>query len=44
MLSYTRLRNMERKREYRLRQLTRFDRIWAALSRLSRRGLAAASC
>lgn len=42
MLSYTRLRNMERKREYRLRQLTRFDRIWAALSRLSRRGLAAA--
>lgn len=36
LLSYTRLRNMERKREYRLRQLTRFDRIWSALSHLSR--------
>ncbi|MFC4726742.1 efflux RND transporter permease subunit [Coralloluteibacterium thermophilus] len=36
LLSYTRLRNMERKREYRLRQLTRFDRIWALLARLSR--------
>lgn len=36
LLSYTRLRNMERKREYRLRQLTRFDRIWAFLTRLSR--------
>ncbi|ODS63181.1 MAG: hypothetical protein ABS41_08465 [Arenimonas sp. SCN 70-307] len=36
LLSYTRLRNIDRKREFRLRQLTRFDRIWAALSRLSR--------
>ena len=36
LLSYTRLRNMERKREYRLRQLTRFDRIWAALTRFSK--------
>ncbi len=36
LLSYTRLRNMERKREYRLRQLTRFDKIWAALTKLSR--------
>jgi predicted RND superfamily exporter protein len=41
LLSYTRLRNMERKREYRLRQLTRFDRIWAFLTRLSRPGAAA---
>src|SRR5690606_6130964 len=29
LLSYTRLRNLDRKREFRLRQLTRFDRIWA---------------
>ena len=36
LLSYTKLRNMDRKREYRLRQLTQFDKIWAALSRLSR--------
>ena len=36
LLSYTKLRNLDRKREFRLRQLTRFDRIWAALSRLSR--------
>ena len=36
LLSYTRLRNMERKREYRLRQLTRFDRIWVFLSRFSK--------
>lgn len=36
MLSYTRLRNMERKREYRLRQLTRFDVIWAFLTRFSK--------
>ena len=35
MLSYTRLRNLERKREFRLRQLTRFDHIWAALAKLS---------
>ncbi len=36
MLSYTRLRNLERKREFRLRQLTRFDKVWAALTRFSR--------
>lgn len=36
MLSYTRLRNLERKREFRLRQLTRFDRAWAMLTKLSR--------
>ncbi len=36
MLSYTTLSNMERKREFRLRQLTRFDRVWAALSKFSK--------
>jgi uncharacterized protein len=36
LLSYTELRNMERKREYRLRQLTRFDRIWALMSKFSK--------
>ena len=36
LLSYTRLSNLEKKREYRLRQLTRFDVIWAALTRLSK--------
>ncbi|MCB1568443.1 MAG: MMPL family transporter, partial [Xanthomonadales bacterium] len=36
LLSYTRLRNMEKKREYRLRQLTKFDVVWAALTRLSK--------
>ena len=36
LLSYTRLRNLDRKREFRLRQLTRFDRVWALLSKLSR--------
>lgn len=41
LLSYTRLRNMERKREYRLRQLTQFDKIWSLLARLSRPGAAA---
>ncbi len=42
LLSYTRLRNMEKKREFRLRQLTRFDKVWAALSRFSKPGPAAA--
>lgn len=42
LLSYTRLRNMERKREYRLRQLTQFDKVWAFLARFSRPGAAAA--
>jgi predicted RND superfamily exporter protein len=36
LLSYTRLRNLERKREFRLRQLTQFDRVWAVLARFSR--------
>ena len=36
LLSYTKLSNLERKREYRLRQLTQFDKIWAFLARLSR--------
>ena len=36
LLSYTRLRNMDRKREFRLRQLTRFDKVWAVLARLSK--------
>ncbi len=36
LLSYTRLRNMEKKREYRLRQLTRFDVVWAGLTHLSK--------
>jgi predicted RND superfamily exporter protein len=36
LLSYTHLRNLDRKREYRLRQLTQFDRIWAFLAKGSR--------
>jgi uncharacterized protein len=36
LLSFTKLANMERKREFRLRQLTRFDRIWAFLARFAR--------
>lgn len=36
LLSYTQLRNMDRKRNYRLRQLTQFDKIWVFLSRFSR--------
>ncbi len=36
MLSYTQLRNLEKKREFRLRQLTKFDRIWAFLAKGSR--------
>ncbi len=36
LLSYTKLRNMEKKRQYRLRQLTRFDKIWAYLSKFSK--------
>jgi predicted RND superfamily exporter protein len=41
LLSYTKLRNMERKREFRLRQLTRFDKIWALMSKFSKPGAAA---
>src|SRR5688572_25873646 len=29
LLSYTRVRNIDKKREYRLRQLTLFDKVWA---------------
>lgn len=36
LLSYCKLRNLERKREYRLRQLTQFDKIWAFLAKFSR--------
>jgi len=36
LLSYCQLRNLERKRAYRLRQLTQFDKIWAFLARFSR--------
>lgn len=36
LLSYTKLRNLERKREFRLRQLTAFDKIWEFLTRFSR--------
>jgi predicted RND superfamily exporter protein len=36
LLSYTNLRRMDRKREFRLRQLTRFDRIWALMSKFSK--------
>ncbi len=32
LLSYCNLRALERKREFRLRQLTRFDAIWAVMS------------
>lgn len=41
LLSYTKLRNMDKKREYRLRQLTGFDKIWAFLSRITRPAVAA---
>jgi len=41
LLSYTKLRNMEKKREYRLRQLTQFDKIWSLMAHFSRRILAA---
>jgi predicted RND superfamily exporter protein len=35
LLSYTHLNNLEKKRQYRLRQLTQFDKIWAVLTKLS---------
>ena len=41
MLSYTKLSNMERKREFRLRQLTRFDKVWAMMSKFSKPAAAA---
>jgi hypothetical protein len=33
LLSYTSMRNLDRKREYRLRQLTVFDKVWAVLAK-----------
>jgi predicted RND superfamily exporter protein len=41
LLSYCTLSKLDRKREYRLRQLTQFDKIWGMLARLSRPGAAA---
>jgi uncharacterized protein len=41
LLSYCSLRNLESKRSWRLRQLTQFDKLWALLAHLSRRGPAA---
>ena len=35
LLSFCKLRNLEHKREYRLRQLTQFDKLWRQLTRLS---------
>lgn len=35
LLSFCNLRNLERKREYRLRQLTKFDKVWTAMARFS---------
>ncbi len=35
LLSYTRLRNLSRKRDYRLRQLTQFDKMWTVLAKFS---------
>ena len=36
LLSYTKLKNLDKKREYRLRQLTKFDAMWRVLARLSK--------
>lgn len=36
LLSYTQLRNLPAKRNYRLRQLTQFDKMWTFLARFSR--------
>ena len=36
LLSFTKLARMEQKREFRLRQLTRFDRIWALMSNITK--------
>jgi uncharacterized protein len=41
LLSYTKLSNLDRKRQYRLRQLTKFDRIWEFLAKFSKPILAA---
>ncbi len=36
LLSFCRLRNLDSKKKWRLRQLTQFDKLWAVLARLSR--------
>jgi predicted RND superfamily exporter protein len=41
LLSYCSLRNLDKKRDYRLRQLTQFDKVWGQLAKLSRPGAAA---
>ena len=41
LLSFCTLRSLEGKRNWRLRQLTQFDKLWSALSRLSQPLLAA---
>lgn len=41
LLSYTNLTNLERKRGFRLRQLTRFDKVWRFMANFSRPGIAA---
>jgi len=41
LLSFCKLRSLEGKRNWRLRQLTQFDKLWSALARLSRPGMAA---
>ncbi len=41
LLSYTKLSNLERKREFRLRQLTKFDAIWVFMAKFSKHMVAA---
>ena len=41
LLSYTKLANLERKREFRLRQLTRFDAVWLFMAKFSKHSVAA---
>lgn len=41
LLSYTKLSNLERKREFRLRQLTKFDAIWIFMAKFSKHTVAA---
>lgn len=41
LLSFCSLRNLEGKRDWRLRQLTQFDKLWTVLAKLSRPGPAA---
>ena len=36
LLSFCRLRNLDGKKKWRLRQLTQFDKLWAVLAKLSR--------